>query len=176
MRGGTEALEKGRGSTHRVLEVEVLGVSGHWHPRQESQDVIVCLENRRSEMDSGPGGKMRREFSFSLLQRSEGPMRLAALLISSSFPKSHFPVFLVSSTLPKPPNLHPQGMALSRPRGKGFFCVRCSETRTRALVRTGTKSRQSWHWSSSPSEQDVPGGWPQKQPHAVQTALMEGFS
>lgn len=48
-----EALEKGRGPTYRVLEVEVLGVSGHWHPRQESQDVIVCLENRRGKMDRG---------------------------------------------------------------------------------------------------------------------------
>lgn len=97
-----EALEKGRGSTHRVLEVEVLGVSGHWHPRQESQDVIVCLENRRGKMDSGPDVKMRREFSFSLLQRSEGTMWLAALLISSSFPKSHFPIFLVFFILPRP--------------------------------------------------------------------------
>lgn len=29
--------------THRILEVEVLGVSGHWHTRQEGQDVIVGL-------------------------------------------------------------------------------------------------------------------------------------
>lgn len=29
--------------THRVLEVEILGVSGHWHPRQEGQNVIVRL-------------------------------------------------------------------------------------------------------------------------------------
>lgn len=99
-----EALETGRSSTHRVLEVEVLGVSGHWHPRQESQDVIVCLENRRGKMDSGPDVKMRREFRFSLPQRSEGTMWLTALLISSSFPKSHFPVFLVFSILLRPSN------------------------------------------------------------------------
>lgn len=64
--------ERKRFPTHRVLEVEVLGVSGHWHPRQKSQDVIVCLENRHGKMDSGPDTKMRRGFSFSLLQRSEG--------------------------------------------------------------------------------------------------------
>lgn len=34
------------GLTHRVLEVEILGVSGHWHPRQEGQNVIVRLQNR----------------------------------------------------------------------------------------------------------------------------------
>lgn len=29
--------------TNRVLEVEILGVSGHWHPRQEGQNVVVRL-------------------------------------------------------------------------------------------------------------------------------------
>lgn len=49
-----------RAATHRVLEVEVLGVSGHRHPRQKGQDVVVGLENRCVRVAApgkGPGSR-----------------------------------------------------------------------------------------------------------------------
>lgn len=45
--------------THRVLEVEVLSVSGHWHARQEGQDIVVGLQDRRVRV-AAPGPARER--------------------------------------------------------------------------------------------------------------------
>lgn len=73
--------------THRAFEVEVLGVSGHRHARQEGQDVVVGLEDKhvrvaapgaatRSRKGSGPG--------LCTLSAPQGPETPKGCVVSSS--------------------------------------------------------------------------------------------
>lgn len=122
--------------THRVLEVEVLSVSGHRHARQEGQDVIVGLQDRRVRVAAPGPARERGPGPGSVLclppkgLRTQRGVWFLALPRPGRFPNPRSRH--VSSCFPSTQSIHARGG--SRPRAGRKHFIQDAARLQRGLV------------------------------------------